>query len=89
MFLIKKVETRITSQTVSTVLVVLPNIWSAAVTKTIIDTEIYGKDFDYFVKHFLEVRKKISQKRAPSLFAKEAPSANDTNQEHHHNDTAQ
>ena len=42
----KQVEARLPSQTVSTVLVVLLDIWSAAIAKTIIDTEIYDKAFD-------------------------------------------
>ena len=37
----------------------------------------------------MEVRKKISQRRAPSAYAIEAPDANSPNQEHHWDDAAQ
>ena len=63
----KQVDARLPSQTFSTVLVLFLDILSAAVAKTIIDTEIYDKASDYFVERALEVRKKIAQKRVPSL----------------------
>ena len=87
--IIRQVEAYLPSQTVLTVLVIFLDIWSAAVSKTIIDTEIYDKDFDYFVKQVLEVRKKIAQNKEPSACATEAPSANSPYQEHHQDDATQ
>ena len=46
MHIMSKEEAYLPSQTVSTVLVVFLEIWSAAVSKTIIDTEIYDNNFD-------------------------------------------
>ena len=60
------VEARLLSQNYSTVLVVLMEIWSAAFSKTIIDTEIYDNASEYFVERVLEVCKKIVQKKSPS-----------------------
>ena len=76
----KQVELCLPIKTDSTVLVVFLDIQSAAVSKTIIDTEIYDNAFDYFVEQVLEVRKKISKIQAPSACAIEAPAANHPNQ---------
>ena len=85
----KQLEASLPSQKMRTVLVVFLYIWSAAVSKTIIDTEIYDKDFDYFVKQVLEVRKKIAQNKEPSACATESPAANSPYQEHHQDDATQ
>ena len=47
--LVKQIEAQLPSQTVLTVLVLFLDIRSAAFSKTIIDTEIYDKSFEYFV----------------------------------------
>ena len=74
------VEARLPIQNVSIVMVVLLDIWSAAVSKTIVDTEICDNTFDYFVEQVLEARKKITHKRAPFECATESPAANYPNQ---------
>ena len=81
-------EALLTSQTVSTVLVIFMEIRSTAFAKTIIDIEIFDNLFDYFSERFLEVSKKIAQKRAPYACAIEAPAANYSNQEQHQDDAS-
>ena len=71
-----QVKARLLSKTVLAVLFVFLDIQYEAVSKTIIDTEIYDNPFDYFVEQVLEVRKKISQKLSPYACATEATSAN-------------
>ena len=63
-------------------------IRSTAFAKTIIDIEIFDNLFDYFSERFLEVSKKIAQKRAPYACAIEAPAANYSNQEQHQDDAS-
>ena len=55
-------------------------IWYAEFSKTIIDTEIYDKAFDYFVTQVLGVHKNIAQKWAPYACATEALAAHSPNQ---------
>jgi hypothetical protein len=59
----------------------LLDIPSAAVAKTIIDTEICESALDHFVARVWEVHQKIIEKRAPSAFTTEAPAADSPNQD--------
>ena len=79
----KHIEARLPNQTVSTVFVVLMDIRSVAVAKTIVDTKIYEKSSDYFVEHVWEVCNSISQKQVTYSCATEAPSSNSPNKEHY------
>ena len=82
-------ESRLPSQTVFTVLVLSLDIKYAAVAKTIIDTEIHDKYFDFFFEQVLEVCKNITKKRSPFTFATEIPLPNYPNQEQHQDDAEQ
>jgi hypothetical protein len=53
--LLKHAEARFPGQTIQSVFVVFLDIRSTSVAKTIIDTEIYEKDFDHFVARVLDV----------------------------------